>query len=52
LFAAEQVALATQRIVPLFHLPVAYAGSMNLKDWSLRSDGSVELNQAWLGAAK
>jgi ABC-type transport system substrate-binding protein len=52
LFAAEQAALASQRVVPLFHLPVFYAASASLRDWSLRTDGSVELANAWLGAAK
>ena len=52
LFAAEQAALASQRVVPLFHLPVFYAASGRLRDWSLRADGSVELANAWLGAAK
>ena len=52
LFAAEQAALASQRVVPLFHLPVFYAASANLKDWTLRTDGSLELVNAWLGAAK
>jgi ABC-type transport system substrate-binding protein len=52
LYAAEQGALATQRIVPLFHLPVAYAAGANLQDWALRPDGSLDLANAWLGAAK
>jgi hypothetical protein len=52
LFAAEQAALASQRLVPLFHLPVFYATSASLRDWSVRTDGSVELANAWLGAAK
>jgi len=52
LFAVEQAALASQRVVPLFHLPVFYAASANLKDWTLRTDGSLELVNAWLGAAK
>jgi ABC-type transport system substrate-binding protein len=52
LFAAEQAALASQRVVPLFHLPVFYAGSASLRDWVLRTDGSLDLANAWLGAAK
>jgi MarR-like DNA-binding transcriptional regulator SgrR of sgrS sRNA len=52
LFAGEQAALASQRVVPLFHLPVFYAASASLKDWSLRTDGSVDLASAWLGATK
>jgi hypothetical protein len=52
LFAAEQAELASQRVVPLFHLPVFYAASASLRDWALRMDGSLDLANAWLGAAK
>lgn len=52
LYAAEQTTLATQRVVPLFHLPVFYSGSVSLKDWAVRSDGALDLTNAWLGAAK
>ena len=52
LFAVEQGELASQRVVPLFHLPVFYAASANLRDWALRTDGILELANAWLGAAK
>jgi len=52
LFAAEQAALASQRVVPLFHLPVFYAASASLRDWALRTDGTIELANAWLGAVK
>ena len=52
LYAAEQTTLATQRVVPLFHLPVFYSGSVSLKDWTVRSDGTLNLTNPWLGAAK
>ena len=52
LFAAEQATLASERVVPLFHLPVFYAASASLRDWSLGIDGSLELANAWLEAAK
>jgi ABC-type transport system substrate-binding protein len=52
LFAAEQGELARERVVPLFHLPVFYAASASLRDWALRTDGTLELGNAWLGAAK
>lgn len=52
LFAAEQTALASQRVIPLFQLPAFYGASANLKDWTLRLDGSLDLTNAWLGAAK
>lgn len=51
-YAAEQAALATQRVVPLFHLPVFYSGSISLKDWIVRRDGTLDLTNAWVGAAK
>jgi MarR-like DNA-binding transcriptional regulator SgrR of sgrS sRNA len=51
-FATEQAAMATLRVIPLFHLPAFYAANSSLKDWSLRSDGSLDLANAWLGAAK
>jgi len=52
LYGAEQAILATQRIVPLFHLPVTYAASASLKYWTLRPDGSWNLADAWLGNGK
>jgi peptide/nickel transport system substrate-binding protein len=52
LFGGEQAALGTYRIIPLFHLPVSYAGSTSLKDWAIRADGSLDLASAWLGAGK
>jgi hypothetical protein len=44
--------LATKRIIPLFHLPVSYAASANLNNWTLRSDGGWALADAWLGNGK
>ncbi|HEY3973069.1 MAG TPA: ABC transporter substrate-binding protein [Candidatus Sulfotelmatobacter sp.] len=52
LYRSEVALLATQRLIPLFHLPVSYAGSANLKNWSLRADGSWNLSEAWLGPGK
>ena len=52
LFAAEQGELASERVIPLFHLPVFYAAGASLRDWVVRTDGSLELANAWLGAAK
>jgi len=49
LYAAEQTILATQRIIPLFHLPAAYAASASLHDWKPGVDGSWDLADAWLG---
>jgi MarR-like DNA-binding transcriptional regulator SgrR of sgrS sRNA len=52
LYAAEQSLLATQRILPLFHLPVSYSAAPTLKGWSVRSDGTWRLDNVWLGSAK
>ena len=52
LYTREVAMLATQRIIPLFHLPVSYAASATLKDWALRPDGSWTLADAWLENAK
>jgi peptide/nickel transport system substrate-binding protein len=49
LYAAEQAMLATQRIIPLFHLPAAYAASASLRDWKPTLDGSWDLADVWLG---
>jgi peptide/nickel transport system substrate-binding protein len=49
LYSAEQKLLATQRIVPLFHLPVSYAASPALKNWNVDVDGTFNLADAWLG---
>ncbi len=52
LYAAEQAALATQKIIPLFHLPVSYAAAPTVKNWTPRPDGGWSLADAWLGSAK
>lgn len=52
LYAAEAAALATRRIIPLFHLPVSYASAANVKNWSLRADGSWNLSDAWRESAR
>jgi peptide/nickel transport system substrate-binding protein len=52
IYSAEQALLATERIIPLFHLPEEYAASAQLKNWSLRPDGSWSLADAWLGSGK
>jgi peptide/nickel transport system substrate-binding protein len=52
LYASEVALLATQRVIPLFHLPVSYAASASLKNWGLRPDGSWTLAEAWLGVGR
>lgn len=50
LYAAEQAALAAERLIPLFHLPVTYASAPRLRNWSVRADGGWDLADAWLEA--
>jgi peptide/nickel transport system substrate-binding protein len=52
LYAAEQSLLATQNLIPLFHLPVTCVATSSVKNWSLRIDGSLNLEDAWLGSGK
>jgi ABC-type transport system substrate-binding protein len=52
LYASELALLATQRVIPLFHLPVSYAAAGALRNWELRPDGSWTLADAWLEIAK
>jgi len=52
LYASEVAMLATQRVIPLFHLPVSYASASSLKNWALRPGGSWSLANAWLGNAR
>ena len=52
LFLAEREMLATGQIIPLFHLPVSYAGAPHLKHWSPRPDGVWDVSDAWLGSEK
>jgi peptide/nickel transport system substrate-binding protein len=52
LYASEQGVLATQRMIPLFHLPVSYAAGTSLRNWTLRADGNWSLADAWLGNSK
>ncbi|MGA7905771.1 MAG: ABC transporter substrate-binding protein [Candidatus Sulfotelmatobacter sp.] len=52
LYAAEQAVLATQRVIPLFHLPVSYATSPALKDWLPDGVGDWRLGDVWLGSEK
>jgi MarR-like DNA-binding transcriptional regulator SgrR of sgrS sRNA len=52
LYSAERAVLAAQRIIPLFHLPVSYAASAALKNWAVLADGSLQLDDAWMGNGK
>lgn len=52
LYAAEQAIVNNGRVIPLFHLSATYASIQALKDWSVRVDGSWNLDRAWLETSK
>jgi MarR-like DNA-binding transcriptional regulator SgrR of sgrS sRNA len=52
LFASEQSMLASGRIIPLFHLPVAYGAGTNLHDWTLMPGGKLNVARAWLKSSQ
>jgi ABC-type transport system substrate-binding protein len=52
LYAAEQAALATGRVIPLIDLPATYASTPRLQDWTVRTNGGWDLANAWLENAK
>jgi peptide/nickel transport system substrate-binding protein len=52
LYASEQALLATERVIPLFHLPASYAAAGSLRNWALQPDGSWTLADAWLWNTK
>jgi len=49
LYAAEQALLASQRVIPLFHLPEEWATSARVKGWRLGAGGSWRLDDVGLG---
>jgi MarR-like DNA-binding transcriptional regulator SgrR of sgrS sRNA len=50
LYQAENAMLQTQKVIPLFQLPASYALSGAVKDWNQDRDGSVDLDNVWLGS--
>jgi ABC-type transport system substrate-binding protein len=52
LYMSEQAALASGRVIPLFHLPQSYLSAPNLKGWKMQVDGSLDLTGAWLESSK
>jgi ABC-type transport system substrate-binding protein len=51
LYTSEMSLLATERVIPLFCLPVSYASVPSLKGWMVRLDGSWSLADARLEIA-
>jgi MarR-like DNA-binding transcriptional regulator SgrR of sgrS sRNA len=52
LYHAENAMLQTRRVIPLLHLPTAWAVSKTVKDWKTTPDGSWPLADVWLAPAK
>ncbi len=50
LYQGESWMLQAQRLIPLFQLPVSYALSPTVQDWSQDRDGSRHLENVWLGS--
>ncbi len=48
-YAAEKALLQSQRVIPLLHLRTAYAVSTNVRGWVEDRDGSLQLQNVWLG---
>lgn len=48
LYQAESSLLQGKRIIPLFHIPIIYGLSPNLKGWNARRDGSWRLTDVWM----
>ena len=49
LYQAENSILQTQRVIPLFQLPTSFALSVAVKDWDEGRDGTLRLDNVWLG---
>ena len=49
LYQAENGILQTQRVIPLFQLPTSTALSIAVKDWDEDRDGTLHLDNVWLG---
>jgi len=52
LYQAESAILRTQRLIPLFQLPAAYALSPSVKAWNQDRDGTWRLQDVWLETEK
>jgi peptide/nickel transport system substrate-binding protein len=48
LYTAERGMLAAQKLIPLFHLPVVYAATPDLKDWVPQPNSTWNLADSWL----
>ncbi len=51
LYGAERAALLSYRVIPLFHFPVSYASSAAMRNWTVRTDGTWDVSNAWMETA-
>ena len=51
-YEAENALLQTQRIIPLFHLPVDYGLGASVKNWATHRGGTWALDEVWLAPEK
>jgi peptide/nickel transport system substrate-binding protein len=52
LYQAEASILASQRIIPLFHLPANYAVTNSVKNLRVRPDGTCDFGEVWVTPEK
>jgi MarR-like DNA-binding transcriptional regulator SgrR of sgrS sRNA len=52
LYAAERALIETQRVIPLVHVPRAYALGTSVRSWATSSLGDWQIENAWLEVAK
>jgi peptide/nickel transport system substrate-binding protein len=50
-YKAENELVRSRRIIPLFQLPLSYAISPAVQNWTMRPDGSWRIADVWLGSA-
>lgn len=51
-YEAESALLQTQRVIPLFHLPVNYGLGATVKNWTTHRGGTWALDELWLAPEK
>ena len=52
LYEAERALIDSHRLIPLFHIPVAYEMSLAVQAWSTSPVGNWRLEDVWLEAVK
>jgi MarR-like DNA-binding transcriptional regulator SgrR of sgrS sRNA len=52
LYGTEKELLEQQRVIPLFHLPAAWAVSPAVRDWQTDADGRWRVENVWINKEK